>query len=39
MMTVIAALSCVLFEESSQEDVILNLNVGDFVIYEKKREF
>ena len=37
MMTVIAALSCVLFEESSQEDVILNLNVGDFVIYEKKR--
>lgn len=37
VMTVMAAFCCVLFEESSQIDVIYNLNDGDFVIYEKKR--
>lgn len=36
-MTVTAALSCILFEERSQEDIIDKLNPGDLVIYEKKR--
>ncbi len=36
-MTVMAALCCALYEESSQADVISKLNVGDKVIYERKR--
>lgn len=37
IMTVVAALNCVLYDESSQDDIVYSLNIGDRVIYKKKR--